>query len=332
MRILAQVSAPTRAALRSDPWLNGFDWHFREDGLASYDLLIVEEGDIPAHRQGPVWMFGGGLSGFDCGEGVEHFPAPVDMAMLSDRLLALMWTRGQLLPACLARLPLMLENGALSMATRPSAAMPRENGHFHLRVAPLQTHGGDMALRVDLPDQTVLALCDAIGHGEEAGLDCVLFALQLAEMLPCMGFGPHFLRALDRAVGRCLERGRFVAAGFLCVDWRSGRVRIFNAGMPDTLMVLPGRPVERFASEAPPFGLGMIPESVSFRSSALQPCSHWVMSSDGVDDAALGQEVLRAGEDCLCGVAGAAGSAIPVIRTPLAEDDASHILFAISRR
>lgn len=329
MLIQALVSPATRAAILADDWLATLEWCF-EAGTVPADLLIIEPlfaafpEALPPGT--PVWMYRETPERWDAVPCGDSFVLPLDPVALAVRLLAMLWCRGELLPVCLSGVPLRLENGIVSLVTGHSR-LPAAAAFIDWQVVPLGKFGGDMALQVDFPGRTLLVLADAIGHGEKAALNAVVFGVLLVQCFLPQPFGVTALHSLDQWVTRCIEPGGFVAAAFLDVNWHSCQVQTFNAGMPDILLARPEYGLERFPSQAPPFGFGQAGTAAPRASHALQPRSYWILSSDGIDDSALRRHVAADGFFSRTAESRGEGG-IPLVRSIQADDDASHIIFA----
>jgi hypothetical protein len=337
MQLCALVSEEARQRICEDPWLSLFDWTFLCDVASAYshapDLLVLEAcamTDMPAGGglPAPCWCFGADGFDPDVSGDIEFFGASLDAAVLGDRLAALLWLHGKLVPACFAGVPLALTNGRLSFQT-----VSRLRYLLQMTVTPTAEVGGDVALYFESDSRTLVVLGDAIGHGEDAALDAAQFALGVVRHVFPSGLSCNSLQALHEALLRRLARGRFVAASFIEFDRLAGTVRLLNAGMPDIALLRPDSAPERFPSTQPPFGVpGALPGDILTR--VLTAGCRWALHSDGADGGALLDSLAAVdchrpdGRPCIdtCRL----GGCTSVHRSPEVADDASQIIVCIA--
>ena len=116
---------------------------------------------------------------------------------------------------------------------------------------------GDFLLAGYTPNGTLhVILGDMAGHG----LSAAVGALPIAEVfydLTARGYGiPAIASAINKKVGSVLPPGMFCAACLLEWDERESRVGVWNGGIPDVLLFVPGRGVtHRFISQHTALGV-----------------------------------------------------------------------------
>ncbi|TDR71057.1 PP2C family protein-serine/threonine phosphatase [Paludibacterium purpuratum] len=291
MQLYALVSEATRRRMGVDPWLSCFEWHFIEHpgavpttGMAA---LFVLEGDLLPSGQAlrdiacPCWCFAVSARVWDLPPHFDLFESPLDIARLGDRLLAWMWVEGELSPACVAGLTLSLLNGCMSLTTREP-----DSDQVQMAVSPTDAVGGDMALYWQRPGRDLAVLADAIGHGDTAALDVAQFMLDVLRLLRDASLSSTSLAQLCHSQTARLAWGRFVAVAVVELNREAATLTLANAGMPAILVLQSGRPMATYASMQPPLGLAACPEPPLY-TVPLLPATQWVLTSDGVDAAAL---------------------------------------------
>lgn len=125
------------------------------------------------------------------------------------------------------------------------------------RISPAAVLSGDFLLAARRPNGSLhLLLGDMTGHG----LSAVVGALPLADAFYAMTHRGYAIDAIaatmNRKVNAILPPGMFCAACLLEWDDTEGRLGVWNGGLPDVLVTLPGRGiVHRFVSRHLPLGI-----------------------------------------------------------------------------
>jgi CheY-like chemotaxis protein len=112
------------------------------------------------------------------------------------------------------------------------------NPHLHQAVRPASIFSGDMVLSAYSPSRDLFFLTgDFTGHGLLAALG----AMPVSEVFRAMttkGFSPEeILAGINRKLKAMLPVGMFFGAQLVVVNHDLEHVRVFNAGMPDVLIV-----------------------------------------------------------------------------------------------
>jgi serine phosphatase RsbU (regulator of sigma subunit) len=113
-----------------------------------------------------------------------------------------------------------------------------ENQFIKSKIRPAGTFSGDMVLSAYSPSRELLFLIgDFTGHG----LSAALGAMPVSEVFRAMaakGFGPaDILSGINKKLKSLLPVGMFFGVQLVIVNQDLEHVRIFNAGMPDLLIV-----------------------------------------------------------------------------------------------
>ncbi|OWY38748.1 hypothetical protein CEK28_11700 [Xenophilus sp. AP218F] len=295
MRIRAWLPQVAQAAILGDALLASWHWRFCgpaepvESGpeLIVADLAWAAMDVLPeAPATGGAWIFLSGRASPWLSSPDAHFlPGAFDLEILRNRLLAWAWLRGRICPLLFGGRPCQIINGSLSLSRFAERIAPAA-WSWDAAVQPVLPTGGDIVLRVDTPERTWLALADASGHGESAALDAALLMLALSQSGLDMALGAALLGDVNRFLHRHSGEGRYVAAIIIEID-RRGRLRLFNAAMPDALIRAASGAWQRLRSAAPPLGLRPEwPEAAATQLSAPSGTEVWA-HSDGVPEGAL---------------------------------------------
>jgi CheY-like chemotaxis protein len=103
---------------------------------------------------------------------------------------------------------------------------------------PVSTFSGDLMLTAQHPDGTLhVLLGDFTGHGLAAAVG-VLPAAEVFRAMTAKGFSaPEILTAINSKLHRLLPTGMFMTACFVTIDKELESVTIWNAGMPEVLIL-----------------------------------------------------------------------------------------------
>ena len=297
MRIRAWLSADAEARVRNDPWLSALDWWFC--GGADFavggrqDLWLTDLSDAPLDLceqwEGgkPLWVFLSGRAAPWLSSPHIHFlRGGFDVELLRSRLLAWCWQQQKLCPCLFGGAAFDIINGAMSLYRSPdSASAPM----FPLEVSvkPVEASGGDVVLRADLPERTLLILADASGHGQGSALDAALLVLGVSCCLRSQPLSSAALTELNAFMFRHVADGRYVGAALLEIDWVGRQLRLVNAGMPDILLFLSSRLERRFPSMSSPLGLRADIEPRQPLTLPWVAGQHFLAHSDGMEESDL---------------------------------------------
>ncbi|MCP3690328.1 MAG: SpoIIE family protein phosphatase [Gammaproteobacteria bacterium] len=169
------------------------------------------------------------------------------------------------------------------------------NPHIRSRIRPATTFSGDMMLSAYSPTRELFFLIgDFTGHG----LSSALGAMPVSEVFHAMtskGFDPEsILSSINKKLKALLPVGMFFGAQLVAIDPSLEHIRIFNAGMPD-LLVISGASneiIHRGKSRSVPLGVisdidwGEIVELVK-----ISPNDKVLMYSDGLIEARNPEDV-----------------------------------------
>ena len=113
-----------------------------------------------------------------------------------------------------------------------------KNQFIKSKIRPAGTFSGDMVLSAYSPSRDLVFLIgDFTGHG----LSAALGAMPVSEVFRAMtakGFGPEeILSGINKKLKSFLPVGMFFGAQLVVINQNLEHVRIFNAGMPDLLIV-----------------------------------------------------------------------------------------------
>ena len=137
-------------------------------------------------RQASVGFLSGRAAPWLSSPNIHFLRGGFDMELLRQRLLAWCWQQQSLCPCLFGKAAFDIINGAMSLYR--SADSPPHLFPLEVSVKPVEASGGDVVLRADLPDRTLLILADASGHGQGSVLTrrCWCWARRAACCLkPC---------------------------------------------------------------------------------------------------------------------------------------------------
>jgi CheY-like chemotaxis protein len=128
---------------------------------------------------------------------------------------------------------------------------------LHYWISAAESLSGDLIAAARTPGGVLhLLLADGIGHGLNAALN-VLPLTQPFYAMTERGFEPaDILREMHAKVRQVLPVGRFVAVGFVAVDFASRQIEVWNGGLPPIyLLDTQGQPTEVWPSSHLPVGI-----------------------------------------------------------------------------
>lgn len=166
--------------------------------------------------------------------------------------------------------------------------------HISSLLRPVSTFSGDLMLTALHPDGTLhVLLGDFTGHGLAAAVG-VLPAAEVFRAMTSKGFSaPEILVAINSKLHRLLPTGMFMTACFVTIDKDLESVIIWNAGMPDVLILGAHNPAgrdtlvkHRVASKY--LALGILQDADVEPAPArlnIAQCDRILLCSDGVTEA-----------------------------------------------
>ena len=178
-----------------------------------------------------------------------------------------------------------------------------DNPHLRQTVRPAGIFSGDMVLSAYSPSRDLIFLCgDFTGHGLLAALG----AMPVSEVFRAMtakGFSPEeILVGINRKLKAMLPVGMFFGAQLVVLNHDLEHVRVFNAGMPDVLIVdgADNRIKHRLASTGLPLGVdaGIEPRDL-LQYAPISYNDRILLHSDGLIEA-RNSEDEEFGYDRLC--------------------------------
>ncbi len=164
-----------------------------------------------------------------------------------------------------------------------------QNHHLRQVVRPAGIFSGDMVLSAYSPSRDLFFLCgDFTGHGLLAALG----AMPVSEVFRAMttkGFSPEdILNGINKKLKAMLPVGMFFGAQLVVVNHDLEHVRVFNAGMPDVLIIdgESGRIKHRLRSTELPLGVqASIDPKEMLQYAPISYNDKILMHSDGLTEA-----------------------------------------------
>ncbi|MEO5340103.1 MAG: SpoIIE family protein phosphatase [Magnetococcus sp. MYC-9] len=159
--------------------------------------------------------------------------------------------------------------------------------HLRCIVSPVETTAGDLLLSAVTPDgRQLILLGDFTGHGLPAAIGGPLITYILHDLAARNAPAQAIFSTINGQLCARLPTGLFLAASLVEIDPdRQGGV-LWNAGLPDGLLVQQGSLTQPFPSRLPPLG---IVENLDFISTAapltLAEGDRLYLFSDGVIEA-----------------------------------------------
>ncbi|CAK0768963.1 two-component system, HptB-dependent secretion and biofilm response regulator [Gammaproteobacteria bacterium] len=131
-----------------------------------------------------------------------------------------------------------------------------DDRYLRYLIAPVEQTNGDLLLATFTPDQRQLLLVgDFTGHGVAAAIGGPLVAYLFHHLAQQGGSGREILSEINIQLQRRLPMSMFFAACLVEVTSRREAMRLWNAGMPNPMLVRQGQVAREFPSAAVPLGI-----------------------------------------------------------------------------
>jgi serine phosphatase RsbU (regulator of sigma subunit) len=154
---------------------------------------------------------------------------------------------------------------------------------------PAAAIGGDFYdLSGDARTLTVV-VADVSGHGLPTGIVMAASKASLSALAKTGASGARLMELLDVEVVRSTDPRTFVTLAHLAFDLAAGVVAFTNAGHPYPYRVQPDGTVDALVNAARPLGVAL-PPGWRTVTAPLSPGDLWVVYSDGLVEAAKGEE------------------------------------------
>ncbi|GAB6040177.1 SpoIIE family protein phosphatase [Endothiovibrio diazotrophicus] len=142
------------------------------------------------------------------------------------------------------------------IVTRMRSTAQLDQDRLRYLISPLERTNGDLLLAARRPDggRHVL-LGDFTGHGLPAAIGGPMAAYIFSRFTAAGEPMAEILRELNRVLYRQLPAHLYMAACALEISPGGDRVSLWNAGVPDALLIRDGEVTTRFPSTAPPLGI-----------------------------------------------------------------------------
>ncbi|MBF0455346.1 MAG: SpoIIE family protein phosphatase [Magnetococcales bacterium] len=123
-------------------------------------------------------------------------------------------------------------------------------------ISPVEVTAGDMLLSVFTPDgRQMVLLGDFTGHGLPAAIGGPLVTYILNEFARRGASGAEILQEINSQLCARLPVGVFFAAFFLEISTKRKKATLWNAALPDGILLRDGAVRKRFASKSIPLGI-----------------------------------------------------------------------------
>ncbi|MBF0159531.1 MAG: SpoIIE family protein phosphatase [Magnetococcales bacterium] len=159
--------------------------------------------------------------------------------------------------------------------------------YLNFLVAPVERTAGDMLMATFTPDgRQLVMLGDFTGHGLSAAIGGPLVTYILHDMARHNASGNELLQAINQQLCARLPANLFFAAALLEVSPDRGQIQLWNAGLPEGLLLRHEQLLARLPSQLPPLGI-MDPLDISSASTTVmvQPEDRCYLFSDGIIEA-----------------------------------------------
>ncbi|MBI3522922.1 MAG: SpoIIE family protein phosphatase [Betaproteobacteria bacterium] len=156
-------------------------------------------------------------------------------------------------------------------------------------LSPAANFSGDIvAAKRSVQGRQYALLADASGHGLGAAISALPVLMIFIRMAERNLKLSTMVSEFNKHLRNTLPMGRFVALAAVCIDDATGKVEVWNGGMPDVLLLGPdGRVMQRFISSQ--VSLGILdfsdPAMIATESAQCPPGCQMVLYSDGLLDA-----------------------------------------------
>jgi sigma-B regulation protein RsbU (phosphoserine phosphatase) len=152
---------------------------------------------------------------------------------------------------------------------------------------PCQAVGGDYFDFVRRDGQTWILVSDVSGHGIQAALTSMLMKATFHDAGAVAESPSSLFAEMNARLNRFFPEGIYAAAAAVCVEERTGAIRLVNAGLPYPLVL---RPAEQRLDEVPLPGipLGMFADTTldayPVRELEMTPGDVLLLASDGLSE------------------------------------------------
>ncbi|MBF0159694.1 MAG: SpoIIE family protein phosphatase [Magnetococcales bacterium] len=170
-----------------------------------------------------------------------------------------------------------------------------EDRNLRFIVAPVEQTAGDMLLATFAPDGRQLVLLgDFTGHGLPAAIGGPLVTHLFYDQARRGRSGAAILQDINGQLYRQLPTGFFFAAALFEIAADRSQALLWNAGLPDCLLVRAGAPTQQLPSLLPPLGIlnAFDPVGGAGLLLSLLPGDRCYAFSDGVVEAASNQGLM----------------------------------------
>ncbi|MBF0448469.1 MAG: SpoIIE family protein phosphatase [Magnetococcales bacterium] len=159
--------------------------------------------------------------------------------------------------------------------------------HIRYLISPVEQTAGDLLLSLFTPDgRQLILLGDFTGHGLPAAIGGPLVTYILHQMANRSLSGEDIFQEINSQLFARMPSGLFFAATLVEVSLNRTKARLWNAGLPNTLLVRNGKLLEQFPSKLPPLGiLQELNLDITVTSLELKPADRLYIFSDGIIEA-----------------------------------------------
>ncbi|MBF0587859.1 MAG: SpoIIE family protein phosphatase [Magnetococcales bacterium] len=161
-----------------------------------------------------------------------------------------------------------------------------DDRHLDYLVSPVERTAGDMLLSTFTPEGRQLVLLgDFTGHGLPAAIGGPLVAFILQKLAQEEASGGAIFSMINDKLCDRLPTGIFFAAALVEIDAARQRATIWNAGLPDVLLLRSQNEGQHLSSQWPPLGILKSLDLHAGRQEPLLPGDGLFVFSDGVIEA-----------------------------------------------